>query len=742
MSLAIGTEQEQLADAVGQFARRHAPIEKTRMMFESIAAGELPPWWNEFVAYGFHAVHLPEQAAGQGGALDDLGCVIEAAAAAALAGPLLSTAAASAVALTAASGSSADRVVSDVAAGATAAIVLPEDSDFCAIADGDGWRLSGTSGLTLGMCSARWIVVPAQTDGPEELWFALDAGAADVNIESRRGTDLTTDVGVLRLQHHWMTADSVMGGVDAARARCLVASLAACASAGILRWCAAAATEYIRTREQFGKPIGTFQALQHKAAALFVNAELAAAAAWDAVHAANEPIEQHRLAAAAAVLMAVSPAPDLVLDALTMFGAIGYTWEHDIHLFWRRATSLAAALGPVTFWTREMGELVRNHRRTPSLQLEDADTAFRAEVAAVIEQASKLDNDGPSRQESQRPAFDIGPRRNLFAAEGLVAPYLPAPWGRGASPLQQMILAEEFAKRPELVQPKLGISEWILPTILAFGTDLQRERFAEPTMRGELGWCQLFSEPGAGSDLAALTTKATKVDGGWRINGQKVWTSLANLSEYGALLARTEPGTAKHRGISYFIVDMTSPGLEVRPIKQATGRAEFNEVYFTDVFVPDDMMVGQPGDGWNLAIATMAHERTVISNFVEIDRAAALRQLIEVDGPDQDAVLRTLGELDAYTNALKALIRREALRVARGQNAGPASSVAKYAYSIMLRRAATATLGMAGRNAIVEDSDPAVFVPYFDLPAELIGGGTAEIQLTIIAQMILGLPRK
>ena len=166
-----------------------------------------------------------------------------------------------------------------------------------------------------------------------------------LTVEPQQGTDLCTDVGVLNLVDHNVPAGSVLSGISTERARCIVVAFAACAAAGTVRRCVDAATDYIRTREQFGRPVGAFQALQHKAAVLLVNSELAAAAAWDAVRAADESVEQHRLAAAAAALMAVGIAPDLVLDALLMFGAIGYTWEHDTHLYWRRATSLAASSG-------------------------------------------------------------------------------------------------------------------------------------------------------------------------------------------------------------------------------------------------------------------------------------------------------------------------------------------------------------------------------------------------------------
>jgi len=740
MVLAVTAEQEDLTDAVSRFAARHAPIDKTRAAFDSIAVGELPSWWEDFTAHGFHAVHLPESAGGQGGTLGDLGCLIEATAAALLPGPVLSTVMASAVAASA--DDSAASLLAEFAAGATAVVVLPEHSHVHAIRQADGWRLSGSSESALGLLAAQRILLAAHT-AEDTRWFVLNterAGGADFTVEQQQGTDLCTDVGALTFDEHSVAVDAELFGISAERARCIAVALTACASAGTVRRCTEAATDFISTREQFGKPVGAFQALQHKAAVLLVNAELAAAAAWDALRACDESVEQHRLAAGSAALMAVAPGPDLVLDALTMFGAIGYTWEHDTHLYWRRAISLAASFGPTTRWSREVGELARTIKRSTAVNLGNVESEFRRSVAKTLDHALTLFNAHPS-DDDRAPGLAFGEQRDLLAEAGLAAPQLASPWGVGASAVQQVILNEEFDKRPDLIKPSLGIAEWILPTILDSGTDLQRERFAWPILRGVQRWCQLFSEPGAGSDLASLRTRAVKVDGGWIVNGHKIWTSMADRAQYGALLARTEPDAPKHRGISYFLIDMASPGITVEPIKQASGHFDFNEVFFTDVFVPDDMMVGKPGDGWNLAVATMAVERTAIGNYVNIDRSGALRHVAQIDGPDQDAAVRALGDVEAYTTAIKAMVLRETLRLVEGQAAGPTSSIAKYAMVMLLRRASTATLGLTGRVAMLEESDPAVIRPYFDMPSELIGGGTAEIQLTIIASMILGLPR-
>ena len=267
-------------------------------------------------------------------------------------------------------------------------------------------------------------------------------------------------MGFFELTDHVVPDSAEISGISIERARCVVVALAACAAAGAVRRCADAATEYIRTREQFGRPVGSFQALQHKAATLLVDSELAASSAWDAVRAEGEPIEQHRLAAASAAVMAVGATPDLVLDAMLMFGAIGYTWEHDTHLYWRRATSLAASLGPVTHWTREAGESACTLKRSTAINLGDVESEFRSWVAATLDEALSLSNDHYSG-DIRTPGLATGRQRDLLAQKGLVAPNLAAPWGVGASAVQQVIIADEFDKRPELVRPSLGIAEWI-----------------------------------------------------------------------------------------------------------------------------------------------------------------------------------------------------------------------------------------------------------------------------------------
>lgn len=739
MTLGLTAEQQDLSDAVKQFAARHAPVATTRDSFEALAGGELPKWWDALVANGFHAVHLPEHLGGQGGRLIDSACVLEAAAKALLPGPLLPTVTVGAIALLADPTPAAESLLRELAAGTPAAVILPGNGDFRARRDGPGWSVSGASDITAGVCAARALLVAAHTEDDGVVWVPVDPENAGATVQPAAGTDIVIDVGRLNLDRY--AAAEVLAGIEPDRAECVALGLVASTTAGIAQWCVEAATAHLRIREQFGKVIGTFQALQHSAAMLLINSELATAAAWDAIRAANESLDQHRLAAAGAAVIAISPAPDLVLDALTLFGAIGYTWEHDVHLYWRQAISLAASIGPANRWARRLGRLTCTQQRDMSVDLGDADSEFRSSVAETLDAALKLRNDQPGRQ-GDYEHFERGPQRTLIAEAGLIAPHYPPPWGLDAGPLRQLILDDEFAKRPGLVRPSLGIAEWILPSVLSAGSTELQEQLVQPTQRGEIAWCQLFSEPGAGSDLAALATRATKVDGGWKINGHKIWTSMAHRADFGALLARTDPEASKHRGIGYFILDMSTPGIEIQPIKTATGEAHFNEVFLTDVFIPDGMLLGDPVGGWNLAIATMAEERLAIGGYVKLDRAAALRRLASEDGPDREDALLALGELDAYTHAVKALGVRETIRLLDGQPSGPASSIAKVAMNVLLRRTFEATLQLTGRRAMVTDTDPPIVESYLHLPAELIGGGTREIQLNIIAQMILGLPRK
>ena len=314
--------------------------------------------------------------------------------------------------------------------------------------------------------------------------------------------------------------------------------------------------------------------------------------------------------------------------------------------------------------------------------------------------------------------------------------------GRGASALEQLVHAEEITRaRTPLPLNVIGINN-IGPAIMQYGTEAQKRELLPRMVRADDIWCQGMSEPEAGSDLASLRTRAVRQGDHFIVNGQKVWTSLGHRADWCQLYVRTDPDAPKHKGIGYFLVDMNTPGIRIRPLRTASGDAHFNEVFFDDVFVPDAMLVGEPTAGWSHALSTMANERVAIGAYVKLDKERELRALAERAGAEGGDIRRALGEVRANSNAIGALAVRDTLGRLAGHGPGPASSVGKVATALLTRRVTAAALELSGRAAMVGGPDqPAVQQSLF-MPAEVIGGGTMEIQLNIIATMILGLPRR
>ncbi|WP_016910235.1 acyl-CoA dehydrogenase family protein, partial [Streptomyces xiaopingdaonensis] len=289
----------------------------------------------------------------------------------------------------------------------------------------------------------------------------------------------------------------------------------------------------------------------------------------------------------------------------------------------------------------------------------------------------------------------------------------------------------------------LVIGAWVVPTLVAHGTDGQRDRFLPPTLRGEVTWCQLFSEPDAGSDLASLTTKAERVPGGWRLTGQKVWTSMAREADWGICLARTEPEAPKHSGISYFLLDMASPGLDVRPLREITGDSLFNEVFLDGVFVPDDCLVGKAGDGWRLARTTLANERVSLSSGSSLGAAEETLLRLARDERDSDpSRTETLGRLLAAAHSCALLRLRSTLRSLAGEQPGAESSIAKLIGVEHLQEAWETAVEWRGADALCGARQPRDATWWFlNSRCMSIAGGTTDVQLNIVGERLLGLPR-
>jgi 3-oxochol-4-en-24-oyl-CoA dehydrogenase len=720
VSIALEPDHVALADAVGGFLRHHAAPEKTRDQLDALSAGALPDVWSGLVAQGFATLHLPEPHGG--GTFLDLAVVLEEAGRGLLPGPLLATVVTSTVL---AKARAADALIARFAEGAVGATATTV-AGLSATKTSDGYIVSGTTAPVLGAVGAGILVLGAQTNGAEDIWFVVDVeSGAPAKAEVAEAVDLTRGIGRVTLEALAIPADSVLS-VTTGVVRSVAVALFAAEAVGIAGWYVKTTNDYAKVREQFGRTIGSFQAIKHKLARMFIQLQIMSATAWDAGRALDEDDEQAQLAAAAAAITCLPAAAEMGLDAITLLGGIGYTWEHDAHLYWRRAMTLNALAGPVTSWRQELGELSRTKHRNFDIELVDEDPAFRAEIAATLAEAEKLEG----REQ-----------REFIQAHGLVLPHYPAPYGLAATAVQQIVIAQEHEKSP-VAQPKIIIGEWALPTILAHGSDEQKEAFVGPTLRGEINWCQLFSEPGAGSDLAALSTKAERVEGGWQLTGQKIWTSNAHLAQWGICLARTDPSVPKHKGISYFLVDMHSDGLEVRPLREANGKYLFNEVFFDSVFVPDDRVVGEINNGWKLARTTLSNERVSMGGM----RGFRLPMHDYAERADlavgRDEVNADLGALTAQSYALSAMHLRDVLRRLSGLQPGVEGSAMKVAAGWEHVAVTSTAMKWLGPLAAAADGPGGASAhQYLSSPPMLIGGGTLEIQLNVIAERILGQPR-
>ena len=715
MSLGLTDDQRSLADSVAEWARARATTDLVRRAEES-GPDVFAETWASLSGLGLVTIAVPEGLDGGGGSVLDLACALEACAASLVPGPLLSTA----VAVTAISRSELPDAGADVVRAVvegSASIGLGLDTGDVAVADG---VLDGEVPLVWGAGAASHVLVGATGDR----WFLLDVAADGVVVEAAVPVDLSRTAGTVRLRAAAPVAEVAVSGEQV---RSLAAALAAAEAAGVARWSLRTAVEHAKVREQFGRVIGSFQAVKHLCAEMLERAESATAVAWDAAAAQDEPREQQVLAAAVAASVALDAAVANAQDCIQVLGGIGFTWEHDAHLYLRRAMSTRLLLGGSDRWRAALADLaLTGVRRSTHIDLDGADEHLRDDVRAEV----------------ARVAAVPGPERRVAMAEaGLVAPHYPPPYGRGAGAVEQLVIEDELAAAG-LRTPELAIGAWALPTILEHGDDAQRERFVMPTLRGEIAWCQLFSEPGAGSDLASLRTRADRVEGGWSLTGQKVWTSLAREADWAICLARTDPDAKPHRGITYFLLDMSTPGIDIRPLREITGAAVFNEVFLDGVVVPDDCVVGEVNGGWPLARTTLANERVAMggrSLGTSVERALA----VVSGGKEPDTVTRVrLGAAVAEATTVKVLGLRSTLRAVAGVGPGPESSVSKLVGVRQRQESSELVLDLMGEAALLDGDDAAAAWQEALLTRCLsIAGGTTQILRNVAAERILGLPR-
>jgi alkylation response protein AidB-like acyl-CoA dehydrogenase len=712
--LAITEEHRDLAAAaIGALARVQSrkTARITQDTGDTAASVEI---YRRVAELGWTGLAIAEEYGGSGYGLAELAIVLEAQGHELCPGPFLSTVAAALVIDRCGSDSLRAQLLPGLATGsAVAALGLS-----AAVALDAELVATGECPAVLGAPEADVVVLLCGDDV-----LVVDAAAAGVSVAALPALDGTRMVGAVTLRGVALCPERVLRGA-ARRARTVFRILAAAEAVGSSWACVEMARDYVKVREQFGRAIGTFQAVKHHAANMLIAAELATAATWDAAR--SDDLDSAWFAGAVASAHAIRAQVFTAEMNVQLHGGVGYTWEHDAHLYLRRARTLAALAADGADSLADIVDAQRGGAaHGASFTLPPEADAYRRAAREVVGTLQSL------------PA---GQRRDFLVDSGYLVPHWRKPWGREADVVEQLVIEEEF---DGVEVPTMGITGWVMLTISEAGTDEQRQRWIEPVLRGGARWCQLFSEPGAGSDAAAVRTTARRVPGGWQVSGQKVWTSLADQCQWGLATVRTDPAAPKHAGVTMLAIDMSSPGVTVRPLREITGDALFNEVFFDEVFVPDADVIGEEGRGWAVARATLGNERVSIAGGEGIPglRPDDLVRLLDgTPATTAAALTRRTGEVIAEFHTLGLLNLRRASRAILGAAAGSEANVAKLLTAESAQHQTELGMELAGTAAVVGQSS-ALTAAYLYARCLTIAGGTSEIMRNTIAERLLGLPR-
>jgi len=750
--LPIASTDDQLAlqASIREWAKRTGTIDVVRGLEPpggdhgvATAAGTGPAAerWGSLAELGVFAIGMPPAVGGAGGSVADLAAVLAQATESLVPGPVLPTQIAGLVLARCQGQAAAQVAIQALTAGELSVAVALTVGSLAGSRQPDGsLMLHGQVGQVLGGGGTTHLLVSAadpdtasRDTASGAVWCLLPVGQPGITLAECAPADFSRPLADVSFSGVIAGPDQMLAGISTDQVRDLAATLFAVEAAAVANWCVRTAAEYAAIRHQFGRAIGSFQAIKHMCATMLCRAETAAVLAWDAARAVDDAAGELPLAAAAAAAVNLDAAVDTAKDCVQVLGGIGFTWEHDAHLYLRRAVALRQLLGGSAPWRDRTARLALSGVRR-QLQLQDAGTGdqLAAVRRAAAELAATIAKQPPEAQ------------RRVLADSGYAAPAWPPPYGLAASPAAQLVIDDELSQAG-IVRPDIVIGGWAIPAILGHGTREQADRFAAATLRGVITWCQLFSEPEAGSDLAALRTRADRTEGGWLITGQKVWTSLAREADWAICLARTDTNAPKHKGLTYFLVAMDSPGIEIRPLREMTGRQMFNQVFLDRVFVPDDCVVGTPGEGWRVARTTLASERVAMGAGSSVGEAVEqLLTLATQTGSADDPVTRQrIGALVADGMAVCLLDFQAVLAQLHGADPGPLAAVRKLAGVGHRQAVAEAALELTGAAGAAGDSGSAATLQEFLLTRCLsIAGGTTQILLSLVAERLLGLPRE
>ena len=715
MSIAITEEHRALAQTVAGLLTKHQSRAAARSLLEAEAGAEArPAFWAELSGLGLLGLHIPEEQGGSGFGLAETLVVAEQMGRHLAPGPFAPTVMASAVLAAAGPDDLRKRLLPALADGSVIGAVALGG----AVRHADG-AATGEAGVVISGHLADVLLVPAGDDV-----LVIEKAAGGVRAEVPANLDQSRRAARVSLDAAPATVLPGARGLLTGVARAVLAAEAS----GVASETTEQAADYAKIRQQFGRPIATFQAVKHHCANMLVAAELATAAGWDAGRAGIGGGDQLRYTAAIAAVLAVPAAVSNASLNIQVHGGIGFTWEHDAHLYLRRAAAIAAVVDTEQA-AIEVTDLVRRGvRRAAAIDLPAAAEPIRAAIRPDVARLRDLTGEA---------------RKQALIETGYVMPHWPKPWGRDASAIEQLVIEQEFAAA-RIKRPSYGITSWIILTLIQHASPEQVARWVRPALDQEVIWCQLFSEPGAGSDAAGIRTRATPAEGGWRINGQKVWTSGAHMASFGLATVRTNPNAPKHEGITTMVIDMHAPGVTVRPLRMPTGNSDFNEVFFDDVFVPDSNVVGPVDAGWTVARATLGNESVSIGGGDSgmVMPGEAFIAPLDAHPERLAGGAGRVGRHISRTQALGVLNQRSAYRAVAGGGPGPEGNIAKLLLSELGHEAAAIMAELAGPDAAFLDGSGAMAATLVLMNRAMsIAGGTSEIKRNQIAERILGLPR-
>ena len=727
MPIGLSAEHEQFRETIGRWCEENCSSDFVRSRIGA-EPNSLAPFWRKLAETGWIGLATPLEFGGSGHGALEVAVVLEELSRHLGPGPLATSALACHLVTRFARPELRETLVPRIITGEVSVAVAFGEGSLFGRWEGADLLITGTLTPLLHGSFVDQYLVPVGTDTGTVWALVHRLGAVVHTLES---VDPTRDIASISLQNHKVPMADLLTGMTLEHVRYLSCSLLSAEAAGIARACLDAALHYAKIRVQFDQPIGQFQTVKHALVEMLLDVERTVSAAWGAARAIDRSDdEQVAFSVDLAGSICFRAASTCAKQNIQLHGAVGFTWEHDAHLLLKRTLSIHQLMGGHVQSQRRVARAALNGtRRLRYVPTSRSADDYRSEIRECFQ---AMVGESPEVQYRQ------------LADAGLLDPQWPPPWGRGATALEQLVVEDEF-RQAGIEQPYLEHIAFIVPLLISQASDEQKERWIWPTIRREISWCQMFSEPDAGSDLASLSTKAVRVDGGWRITGQKIWTTRAHTAQLAVCLARTTAERPKRMGITCFAVRTDDPGIEIRPLIEMTGVHHFNEVYLNEAWVPDEDVIGDVDDGWNVAKATLVHERISMATATPLgDVSEHLIELVasRPNFADDVGVQGRLGELVTESQVCAIMAERSALRAIDSGAPGSESSILKLMRNEHDQKLSEFGMELLGMESAASEGTAANWVFRVLYSRCLtIAGGTSQIQRNVIGERLLGLPR-